>query len=312
MGLRAFVFPGQGSQQVGMATSFMGHPDTALLFAEARDALGFDLPALMRDGPAEELTLTENTQPALLLAGIAAMTLFLKETSSNVMAQASFVGGHSLGEYTALVAAGSLSLSDGLRLVRLRGQAMQKAVPVGQGAMVAVLGLDAGDVMSMATANGVYVANDNSPGQIVVSGDALKMATFIEAAKAAGAKRVLPLPVSAPFHCPLMAPAAEVMAQALADVSMSAPVVPVVCNVTAKAETNPDALKQNLIAQVAGSVRWRESMMYMAEEGVTELLEFGSGKVLSGLAARCDTRLTASAITTVDEVSAQIARIRAA
>lgn len=291
----AFVFPGQGSQKVGMAQAF--YTETALrpLFDEADEALGFKLSQMMFEGPADVLTLTQNAQPALLLAGVVACRWY--EITHGWPENVEFVAGHSLGEWTALVASRALSLADGLRLVRKRGEVMQQAVPVGQGSMLAVLGLPMDKVENIAAEAKVYVANDNADGQVVLSGlvDNINMASAL--AKGAGAKRALPLPVSAPFHCPLMQPAADAMAAALSEVRMQHPRVPVVCNVTAQMESNPDVLKSLLVQQVTGRVRWRESMIYMAEQGVTNLVEFGSGKVLCGLASRCDERLSADAIT---------------
>lgn len=291
----AFVFPGQGSQKVGMASAF--YHETALrpLFDEADEALGFKLSHLMFEGPSDVLTLTQNAQPALLLAGVAACRWY--ETTQGWPEHVKFVAGHSLGEWTALVAARAISLADGLRLVHKRGQVMQQAVPVGEGSMLAVLGLTVPQVEQIAAEAGVYVANDNADGQVVLSGLVGGIEKAAELAKAAGAKRALPLPVSAPFHSPLMQPAADAMAEALASIRVNHPRVPVVTNMTAQAESDPEVLKNLLVQQVTGRVRWRESMIYMAEEGITNLVEFGSGKVLCGLASRCDARLSADAVT---------------
>lgn len=291
--MKAYVFPGQGSQKVGMSAGFLSLKDYKTYFEKANDTLGFDLTKLMTEGPADELTLTQNTQPALLLAGIVAYKWHLENGGE---APAYFVG-HSLGEWTALVAAGVLSLEDGLKLVHLRGQAMQRAVPAGKGGMLAVIGLTPEQATAVAKDTGAFVANDNSDGQVVLSGDKVAITKATEMAKIAGAKRALPLPVSAPFHCPLMAPAADEMAQALEEIVFNEPSAPVICNVTARPETDPEKLKENLIAQITGQVRWRESMQWLADNDVTHLTEFGSGKVLCGLAPRCDKRLSGVAIT---------------
>lgn len=291
----AFVFPGQGSQKVGMAAAFYNETALRPLFAEADEALGMKLSHLMFEGPADVLTLTQNAQPALLLAGVVACRWY--ETQFGWPKEVDFVAGHSLGEWTALVASRALSLTDGLQLVRKRGEVMQQAVPVGQGGMLAVLGLTVPQVEEIAAEAGVYVANDNAEGQVVLSGAVAAIEKAAEVAKSMAAKRALPLPVSAPFHCPLMQPAADAMAGALAKVTMNSPRVPVISNITAQPETDPTRLKKLLVEQVTGRVRWRESMMYMAEQGVTQLVEFGSGKVLTGLAPRCDSRLSATAVT---------------
>jgi [acyl-carrier-protein] S-malonyltransferase len=295
----AFVFPGQGSQAVGMAR------DLAEAHAGARDvlervdaALGFALTAVMWDGPAEALTRTENAQPALLAASMAALAAL-----GDAMPAPAFVAGHSLGEYSALVAAGALELEDAARLVRLRGQAMQRAVPEGAGAMAAILGLDMAAVEAVADAAGCWVANDNAPGQVVISGAADAVARAAEAAKGRGAKRAVLLPVSAPFHCPLMGPAADEMAQELEKVEFSAPRVPVVCNVSAAAETDPGRIRALLVEQVTGRVRWTQSMRLLAARGATELYEVGPGKVLSGLARRCDAALTCTQVGTAADVA---------
>jgi [acyl-carrier-protein] S-malonyltransferase len=297
-----WVFPGQGSQAVGMSVGFMDHPLTKHLFDEADATLGFGLTALMRSGDPTTLTLTENAQPALLLAGYAAAFYAQKQSGKPLAAHAAFVAGHSLGEYTALTVAGVFTLAEGLRLVRARGRAMQAAVPAGQGAMVAVLGVPMDTVHKIAAVHGVAVANDNSDGQVVLSGAAAAIEAASTALKDAGAKRVVPLPVSAPFHSPLMAPAAAVMAAELAQVPNRAPLVPVLLNTTAQPATDPAFIKQQLVAQVTGSVRWRESMKTAADAGVTQVVEFGVGKVLAGLAPRCDSRLAAQSLTSPAEV----------
>ncbi len=298
------VFPGQGSQKVGMGSDFAQHPSAKLLFEQADDILKFKLSTLMHSGDSAELSLTENTQPALLLAGIAALKVMEDEAEKYLPELASFVAGHSLGEYTALVAAGVLSFEDGISLVRLRGQAMQRAVPVGQGKMAAVLGLNIENVEKIATKANVYIANDNSNGQVVLSGaaDAIDSACLI--AKEFGAKRAVILPVSAPFHCPMMAAAAEEMASAFTKVEFSAPKLPVVSNITAIAETDGEAFKELLTKQITGTVRWRESMQMLANNGVEHLIELGCGNVLTGLAARCDARLNGVAMSTVADTKA--------
>jgi [acyl-carrier-protein] S-malonyltransferase len=289
---RALVFPGQGSQSVGMCRPFADHPVTAPLFRTADTVLGYRLSRIMLDGDMETLTRTENTQPALLLAGYAAYTYFMHTFGNPPAATVCrYMAGHSLGEYTALVCAGALGFEDGLRLVHTRGKAMQAAVPAGQGAMAAVLGLEIDAVTVLAGRAKCAVANDNSRGQVVVSGTVESIDKLVELAAEEGAKRVLKLPVSAPFHCGLMAPAADVMADALGKVKVSAPTVPVVMNVTARPETDPAVIRDLLVKQVTGNVRWRETMLFMAQNGVTEVLELGCGRVLTGLAQRLDRRV---------------------
>ena len=300
------VFPGQGAQQVGMAGSFMAHPASRDLFTEANDVLGFNLAALLADGPADELNLTANTQPALLLAGIAALKVLEVESGATVPELARFVAGHSLGEYTALVAAGALSFADGIRLVRQRGLAMQEAVPAGQGGMAAVLGLDTQQLIQICQQAGCFVANDNAPGQIVISGAAAAVEKAGEMARAHGAKRVLPLTVSAPFHCPLMEPAAMVMAQALRAVTWQTPVVPIISNVTAQSEHDPLRLRQLLVEQVTAPVEWRASMDWLAGQGITRLIELGCGNVLTGLARRCQPSMQGLALTSVDDIQGKL------
>ena len=286
----AFTFPGQGSQAVGMGKALADEFAVArAVYEEVDEALGEKLSDIMWNGPADVLTLTRNAQPALMAASIAALRV-LEEKGLVLADKVSFVAGHSLGEYSALAASGALSLSDTARLLRIRGDAMQKAVPVGEGAMAAVLGLSIDDVKAVAgeAAQGevCQVANDNATGQVVLSGakGAIDRATII--AKEKGAKRALPLPVSAPFHCALMAPAAEAMAEALAKVTINQPVVPVVANVLASPVDNPEAIRTHLVEQVTGMVRWSESVAWLASNGVDCLFEIGTGKVLSGLAKR--------------------------
>lgn len=287
----AFTFPGQGSQAVGMGKALAeAFPAAKAVFDEVDAALGEKLTAVIWDGPAETLQLTENAQPALMAVSIAALRVLQVEAGLSVARDAAFVAGHSLGEYSALAAADSLSLPDTARLLRTRGLAMQKAVPVGVGAMAALLGLDYEAAVAVAdeAAQGqvCQAANDNGGGQVVVSGDKAAVDRAVEIAKSKGARRAMLLPVSAPFHCKLMQPAADVMAEALARVTVNKPVVPVVANVTAGPVSDPDTIRKLLVEQVTGTVRWRESVAYMAAHGVTHFLEIGSGKVLTGLVKR--------------------------
>jgi [acyl-carrier-protein] S-malonyltransferase len=298
--VRAFVFPGQGSQAVGMGRELAAaFPAARHLFEEVDEALKQGLSRLMFDGPESELTLTENAQPALMAVSLAVLRVLESEGKVELAKTASFVAGHSLGEYSALAAARSIAVADAARLLKLRGQAMQRAVPVGEGAMAALLGLELeaarGIAEEAAQGEVVACANDNAPGQIVVSGAkaAVDRAAALAAAKG---KRAIPLPVSAPFHCPLMKPAADAMAEALERVSLAPPVVPLVTNVTAAAESAPAAIKKLLVEQVTGLVRWRESVLYMKGRGVDTLVELGAGKVLTGLAKRIDRDLAASAV----------------
>jgi [acyl-carrier-protein] S-malonyltransferase len=257
---------------------------------EVNDALGEDLFALMAEGPEDEIRLTRNAQPALLATSMAGLAVLREKTGKNIADLASYTAGHSLGEYAALTASGSLGLADAARLLRLRGESMQNAVPVGEGAMAAILGADEAlideIVIDASDAGVVQLANDNAPGQIVISGATGAVEKAMEIAKGKGLRKVIKLPVSAPFHCSMMSPAAEVMAEALDGVDFADAVVPVVCNVTAAPETKADALKANLVTQVTGRVRWRESLLAMAEGGATHFVEIGTGKVLSGLAKR--------------------------
>lgn len=298
---RAFVFPGQGSQAVGMGKEFAdAFPAAREVFEEVDDALGQKLSRLMFDGPEDELTLTENAQPALMAVSMAAMAVLKSEGGVEIQNVADFVAGHSLGEYSALAAAGTFSLADTARLLKTRGKAMQQAVPVGEGAMAALLGLDleqARDVVEEAAQGDVLAtANDNAPGQVVVSGKKAAVERAVDVAKEKGAKRAMLLQVSAPFHCPMMAPAADVMAEALAAVTIEAPLVPLIANVTAAPVEDPAEIRRLLVEQVTGMVRWRESCLTMREKGVEKLVEVGSGKVLSGLAKRIDRDLQASNI----------------
>ena len=306
---QAFVFPGQGSQAVGMGQALAeAYPEAKQVFEAVNDALGQNLSALMWGGPDDELTLTENAQPALMAVSIAVIRV-LEARGLRLADAVSYVAGHSLGEYSALTAAGALKLEDTARLLKLRGQAMQRAVPVGVGAMAAVLGLDfdaVADIAAQAASDGAIVsaANDNANGQVVISGHAAAVARACEMAKENGAKRAMELPVSAPFHCALMQPAAEEMAAALAETDIVSPVVQVIANVTAQATDDADTIRQLLVEQVTGSVRWRESMIWAADNGVTELVELGSGKVLTGMARRIDARLSAKALNTPEDIDA--------
>jgi [acyl-carrier-protein] S-malonyltransferase len=287
----AFVFPGQGAQTIGMGKDLAdAYPAARAVFDEVDEALGESLSALIWEGDAEELTLTQNAQPALMATSIAALRAM--EADGITLDQAACVAGHSLGEYSALCAAGSLTLSDTARLLRTRGLAMQDAVPVGVGAMAALLGLDFGTVQAVAAeAAGDEVcaaANDNDPGQVVVSGHKGAVERAVELAKEKGAKRAVMLPVSAPFHCALMQPAADAMAEALGRVQISAPRVPLVANVRAEAVSDPDTIRDLLVEQVTGSVRWRESVAWMAGQDVDQVWEIGAGKALSGMIRRID------------------------
>ena len=298
---RAFVFPGQGSQAVGLgrdlATNFAG---ARRVFEEVDEALGQKLSSIIFDGPESDLTLTENAQPALMAVSLAVLRVLEEEGGVKLATAAAFVAGHSLGEYSALAAAGSFAIADAARLLKRRGQAMQRAVPVGAGAMAALLGLElaAAREVALAAAQGQVcdAANDNAAGQIVVSGDKAAVDRAVVLAGERGARRSILLPVSAPFHCALMAPAAAIMRAALDEVRIVPPAVPLVANVTAAAEREPDTIRRLLIEQVTGLVRWRESVLFMKGEGVTSLVEIGAGKVLSGLAKRIDRDVTAISV----------------
>ena len=304
---RAFVFPGQGSQVIGMGRALAeAYPAAKAVFDEVDAALGEKLSALIWEGDIAELTLTQNAQPALMATSIAALRAL--EAEGMGLDQAAFVAGHSLGEYSALCAAGALTLADTARLLRIRGQAMQEAVPVGIGAMAALLGLDFETAIAVAAeaAQGevCQAANDNDPAQVVVSGHKAAVERAVEIAKARGARRALMLPVSAPFHCALMQPAAHVMAEALAAVPISNPAVPVVVNVRAEAVTEANRIADLLVAQVTGSVRWRESVLWMERAGATEFWEIGAGKALSGMIKRIAPGAATRAIGTPEDVAA--------
>ncbi|MFO1103420.1 MAG: ACP S-malonyltransferase [Methylocystis sp.] len=288
---KAFIFPGQGSQAVGMGKALHdAFAPCRAVFAEVDDALSQPLSTLMFEGPEAELTLTANAQPALMAVSLAAIRALEAECGLDLARDAAFVAGHSLGEYSALAAAGALTISDTARLLRIRGDAMQKAVPVGEGAMAALLGAEldqARAIAEEAAANGVcQVANDNGGGQVVLSGAKGAIEKAIDIAKEKGIKRAVLLPVSAPFHCALMQPAADAMRAALAGAAIGVPCVPVVANVTAEPTRDPEAIRRLLVEQVTGAVRWRECVAYMADHGVTKFVECGSGKVLAGLLKR--------------------------
>jgi len=309
----AFVFPGQGSQAVGMGKALAeAFPAAREVFATVDDALGEKLTAIIWEGPAEKLTLTENAQPALMAVSLAAMRVLESEAGVDLKRDAAFVAGHSLGEYSALAAAGSLTIADTARLLRIRGRAMQAAVPVGAGAMAALLGMEFDQAAAVAAeaaqGEACQAANDNGGGQVVVSGAKAAVERAVEIAKARGAKRAVLLPVSAPFHCALMQPAADAMADALAKVSVKPPAVALIANVLARPVTDPKEIVSSLIRQVTGTVRWRESVAFMAGAGVTAFYEIGAGKVLSGLVKRIADGATGTAIGTPDDVAAYKAR----
>lgn len=317
--MKAFVFPGQGSQFVGMGKDLAeAFPLAREVFQEVDDALSQPLSKIMFDGPDTDLNLTENTQPALMAVSVAVARI-LKAAKPDIFtpAQAACVAGHSLGEYSALTAAGAFSLADCAKLLKIRGQAMQKAVPVGVGAMAAILGLDLPDVQRIvieanATIGGgetVAAANDNSNGQVVVSGHKAAVEKAVALATEKGAKRAVMLPVSAPFHCPLMQPAADRMAEALAEATINAPALPVVANVIASTVTDPAKIRNLLVEQVIGMVRWRESVLFMKTLGVTETVELGAGKVLSGLTKRIDGDMTGRAVGTPADIDAFLATL---
>jgi [acyl-carrier-protein] S-malonyltransferase len=313
----AFLFPGQGSQTVGMGKALAeSFPAAREVFERVDAALGEHLSRVIFEGPEAELTLTANAQPALMATSLAAARALEAEAGLDIGRDAAFVAGHSLGEYSALCAAGALTLEDAARLLRLRGQAMQKAVAVGEGAMAAILGLDFTDVAAIAAeasrefaaSGGVCeAANDNGGGQVVISGARAAVERAMELAKAKGAKRALQLPVSAPFHCALMGPAAAAMAQALATTTILAPKAPLVANVSASAVTDPAIIRDNLVAQVTGTVRWRESVLYMSAHGATRFVELGAGKVLAGLVKRIADGASATSVGAPADVAAFVA-----
>lgn len=311
--MHAFLFPGQGAQTIGMgkdlAENFSVSRD---VFEEVNDALEQDLSSLIWDGDIDTLTLTENAQPALMATSIAAVKAL--ESEGIKFNQASFIAGHSLGEYSALCAAGSLNIHDTAKLLRIRGKAMQDAVPIGIGAMAAILGLDFNTVSKIAKSIGndqvCQAANDNDPGQVVISGHKEAVEQTIELAKAAGAKRAILLPVSAPFHCALMQPAADAMSEALDGIKLESPSVPLVANVKASQEINGSIIKELLIEQVTGSVRWRESIEYISSHGVTDVFEVGAGKALSGMVRRIDREINVNQVFDTNSVNAAVLKLK--
>ncbi|MCH9049820.1 MAG: ACP S-malonyltransferase [Proteobacteria bacterium] len=310
---QAFVFPGQGSQALGMgrelAEAFAAARE---VFEEVDEALGQNLSRLMFEGPEEDLILTENAQPALMAVGHAVWRVLEREGGLDMAAACRFVAGHSLGEYAALASAGAIGLADTARLVKTRGRAMQEAVPVGEGAMAALIGVDratADDIAQEAAGDEVcVVANDNAPDQIVVSGSRAAVERAADIAVERGAKRAIMLPVSAPFHCPLMKPAAEVMAEALAETEMRPPAVPLISNVRARPVTEPETIRADLVAQVTDVVRWRECVLYLKQEGVERVVELGAGRVLTGLTRRIDRELEAISIQGPADIESFLAR----
>lgn len=311
---RALVFPGQGSQTVGMGKALAEeYPAARAVFEEVDTALGESLTDVMWQGPAESLTLTRNAQPALMAVSLAALRVLETEAGLELTRDVAMVAGHSLGEYSALAAAGSLSIGDTARLLRTRGEAMQSAVPVGEGAMAALLGLDydAAKAVAEEAAQGdvCQAANDNAPGQVVVSGATAAVERAVDIAKEKGAKRAMLLPVSAPFHCAMMAPAADVMADALASVEIRRARVPVIANVTAQATKEPAEIRQHLVEQVTGLVRWRESIAHMANHGVAQIMEVGAGKVLTGLTRRIDRDIEALSFGAPEDLDAAVAAL---
>ena len=316
---RAFIFPGQGSQFIGMGKDLAeSFPDAKAVFQEVDDALEQKLSEMMFAGEESDLNMTENTQPALMAVSMAVMAVLQKQGGLDLAKISSHVAGHSLGEYSALTAAGAFELSDTACLLKKRGLAMPKAVPVGVGSMAAILGMDLPDVQAITdkaqSEAGAEVvcesANDNSVGQVVVSGHANAVQMAVDMATEQGAKRAVILPVSAPFHCALMKPAADAMAEALADTNIKAPVVPVVANVTAQAESDPDVIRKLLVDQVTGMVRWRESILWLGDNGVNEMVEIGAGKVLSGLARRINKEIACESVGTPEQVEALIEKLK--
>ena len=310
----ALVFPGQGSQAVGMGRALHdASADARAVFEEVDEALGEALSETIFEGPDDALTMTANAQPALMAVSLAAIRAM--EAEGFQVTRASYVAGHSLGEYSALAAAKALSIADTARLLRIRGEAMQAAVPVGQGAMAAIIGLDQPAVeaaceTASTESEKVQIANDNGGGQLVISGHAPAVERAMESCKEAGAKRALPLPVSAPFHSTLMQPAADRMAQALTEVEIKPTIVPLVCNVLAEPISHPDDIRKRLVEQVTGRVRWEESVRYMGEEGVNRAFEVGAGKVLSGLIRRIDRTIETTAIGNPDDIAPALAAIQ--
>ncbi|MEL7526892.1 MAG: ACP S-malonyltransferase [Pseudomonadota bacterium] len=309
----AFTFPGQGSQSVGMGKVLADtFPEAKAVFDEVDDALGQKLSDIMWNGPEDALTLTANAQPALMAVSLATMRV-LEAKGLDLKSRVAFVAGHSLGEYSALAAAGSIDVATTARLLRVRGDAMQNAVPVGVGAMAALLGLDfelAAEIAEEAAQGEVcQAANDNAPGQVVVSGHLAAVERAVEIAKAKGARRAVMLPVSAPFHCSLMAPAADAMSGALANAEITSPAVPLVANVLAEPITDPADIRARLVEQVTGTVRWRESVLWLAGQGVDTFVELGTGKVLTGMVRRISKESTGSAVNTPEEIDALVEKL---
>lgn len=312
----ALTFPGQGSQALGMGKALAENFSVAKrVFDEVDDALGQHLSRVMWEGPLEDLSLTVNTQPALMAVSLAVVRVLESEADLDIARDVAFVAGHSLGEYSALASARSLGVADTARLLRIRGEAMQQAVPVGEGAMAALLGLDFDDAAAIAAEAAqkdvCAAANDNGPGQVVISGHVAAVNRAIELAQARGAKRAILLPVSAPFHCPLMQPAADRMREALANVEVREPLVPVFANVLAAPISSPADIRNSLVAQVTGTVRWRESVVAMAAEGVDAFFELGTGKVLTGLAKRISSGARAISVGGPDDVEGFLAALTA-
>ncbi len=316
--MRAFVFPGQGSQFIGMGKDLAeAFTPAREVFQEVDDALSQNLFKLMTEGSDSDLNLTENTQPALMAVSMAVVRTLTQQGGIELTKTAAFVSGHSLGEYSALTAVGAFDIGTCAKLLKLRGQSMQKAVPVGVGAMAAILGLDLPDIEAITkeantrTENGEMVqsANDNSPGQVVISGHAGAVAIAMELATAKGAKRALQLPVSAPFHCRLMQPAADAMEKALGEIIIAPPILPIVANVTASAVTDPNTIRRLLVEQVTGMVRWRESVTWMKDQGVSEMVELGAGKVLSGLIKRIEKDVATESVGTPGQIEELIGKL---
>jgi len=305
----AFTFPGQGSQHLGMGSELaQAFPAAARVFDEIDEALGQKLSRIMWDGPEETLTLTENAQPALMAVSLAAIRVLKEDKGVSLVEHVKYVAGHSLGEYSALAASDAISIADTARLLKIRGQAMQAAVPVGEGAMAALLGAELSDARKLAEAAAqgevCQTANDNAPGQVVISGTRSAVERAVEMASEFGARRAILLPVSAPFHCALMQPAAEAMAEALGNIDVSSPAVPLVANVLAAPVTDADEIRSRLVEQVTGMVRWNESVSFMVNEGITSVYEIGAGRVLTGLARRIERSLEANSVGTPDELEA--------
>jgi len=309
----AFLFPGQGSQAVGMAQAMMAHSPAARdVMASVEDALGADLAAIMKDGPDDELKMTRNAQPALMASALCVSRALEEATGKSLDQIGACVAGHSLGEYAALAAVGAFDVKTAAALLRKRGDAMQEAVPVGEGAMAALLGAtieQAQDIMAAKNWTALDIANDNAPGQVVISGAVAEVDDALVIAKEMGIRKGVKLPVSAPFHCRLMAPAADAMAKALAEVVIHSPSLPVYCNITAMEESEPSTLRENLITQVTGMVRWRETLMNMSANGITRFVELGTGKVLAGLVKRTLPDAEASSIETPEDLDAFLASL---